>query len=304
MRSYIIYIYIICHQVECSKRICLLYISWPFYLCIPNAPWLSTARKSRPLSGKSHPPKYQTSEALSILRGWWKHRFTLVKGMLYKPQNKHIANPVYLIDSIMNHHRPRPRSHHPHPHPHPHHRCRRRRHHATLLTYQPTSTNETTFQAPDIFGWGPASDCGWLGVFSPIRQKWPEVQSNHLDSVHVALAPTGVDLPGATRIANQTRRNMFHLVSSLDELNWNTRLLKPHWHKTIHPSKRRCIKFLLHHWTIAVPNPPSLLSQALHQPWHSRSIYFISPPSRMRERSLFHHTVNLCELCAHGSKKG
>ena len=73
-------IYIICHQVECSKRICLLYISWPFYLCIPNAPWLSTARKSRPLSGKSHPPKYQTSEALSILRGWWKHRFTLVKG--------------------------------------------------------------------------------------------------------------------------------------------------------------------------------------------------------------------------------
>ena len=73
-------------------------------------------------------------------------------GMLYKPQNKHIANPVYLIDSIMNHHRPRPRSHHPHPHPHPHHRCRRRRHHATLLTYQPTSTNETTFQAPDIFG--------------------------------------------------------------------------------------------------------------------------------------------------------
>ncbi len=35
------------------------------------------------------------------------------------------------------------------------------------------------------------------------------------------------------------------------------------------PTKRRCTKLLLHHWTIAVQNSPSLLSQALHQPWHS-----------------------------------
>lgn len=221
--------------------------------------------------------------------------------MLNKPQNKHIENPVYLIDSIINHHRPhhRRRPHpHPHPCPRPHPHRRRRRHHATLLTYQPTSTNETTFQAPDIFGWGPASDWGWLGV----KTHSSKMTRSSVQSLGLRTRSTGAHWcrppwqkrrkRRATRIANQTRRN--------------TRLLKPHWHKTIdaNPSKRRCIKFLLHHWTIAVPNPPSLLSQALHQPWHSRSIYFISPPSRMRERSLFHHTVNLCELCAHGSKKG
>ena len=201
------------------------------------------------------------------------------------------------------HHRPRPRSHHPHPHPH--RRCRRRRHHATLLTYL------TNLHKWNYF---PSSWHLRLRTCLKVKTHSSRMTRSSVQSLGLRTRSTGAHWcrppwqkrrkRRATRIANQTRRNMFHLVSSLDEPNWNTRLLKPHWHKTINPSKRRCIKVLLHHWTIAVPNPPSLLSQALHQPWHSRPIHFISPPFRMHERSLFHHTVNLCALCAYGSKKG